>query len=262
MTTRTLRTLFLVASTQGAIARAQAPDPAALADTLRVQIEQKVLAGDEAGLAAVVKRAQRAATVYPKEMLLHHYAGYGVYRLIQMPNSTLSEATKASMIAEALASLDAANKITPMAESYVERWSLMAQTITDAGSAMAVVNVMQEELAQAMRLGKDNPRVWLVNGIGTFFTPSMWGGGAQAALGHLVKAKLLFENDHPGKGMPAWGKAETSVWLGIAHQKLGHAAEAKTAYEEALRLEPKLTWVSQTLLPGLAAGKQPFPEIP
>jgi hypothetical protein len=119
---------------------------------------------------------------------------------------------------------------------------------------------MEQEQADALRLGKENPRVWLVQGVGSFFTPAQFGGGAEPALQQLVKAEGFFANDHPAKGRPAWGRAELYAWLGIVHQKLGHTAESRKAYQEALRIEPGFAWVKDQLLPGLDRGVQPFPH--
>src|SRR5262249_10771208 len=118
------------------------------------------------------------------------------------------------------------------------------------------------EQADAERLGKDNPRVWLVEGVGAFFTPEQFGGGGQPPLEKLQKAAGVFGNDHPAGGRPAWGKAAGPGRVGIVQQKLGHTAEARTAYQEALKLEPSFSWVKGQLLPGLERGVQPFPGVP
>jgi len=260
MRTTTLLTTALLLLAAARPARAQgSPDPLTLAETIRGEIQAGWLAGDGPRLQAALKLADRATVLYPKEALLHHYLGYAVYRTIELPKIALSPEARDALLTQGLDALATANKLTPMAESYILRWSLLAQTITDAGSAMAVVGAMQDELAQATRLGKDNPRVSLVNGIGTFFTPPMWGGGPEAALAHLITAEALFKNDHPGKGMPDWGRAETYAWIGVMQQKLGHVDESRRAYQEALRLEPGFVWVRDNLLPGLEKGIQPFP---
>lgn len=249
--------LLTLAATRSLSAQG-APDPLTLAETLRGEIQAGWLAADRFRLEAALKLADRATVLYPKDALLHHYLGYAAYRLVELPGG-MTEETKKGFLNQGLEALATANKLSPMADSYILRWALMGQTITDAGSAMAVVTPMQQELAQAMRLGKDNPRVSLVNGVGTFFTPPMWGGGPDAALTLLTRAAELFKNDHPGKGMPDWGRAETQAWLGVVHQKLGHGEDSRRAYQEALRLEPGFVWVRDRLLPGLEKGIQPFP---
>jgi tetratricopeptide (TPR) repeat protein len=237
-----------------------APDPVRLAETIRADIHSGWLTADRAKLETALRLADRGIVLFPKNALLQHYKGYAVYRIVQLPQIGLSESSRTALLTQGLEALAAANRLTPMAETYILRRALMAQSITDAGSGMAMVNPMQEELAQAMRIGKENPRLWLVNGIGSFFTPAQWGGGPEIALEHLTKAETLFKTDRPGKAMPDWGRAETYAWLGIVHQKLGHKEESKLAYQEALRLAPGFGWVRDTLLPGLERGVMPFPE--
>ncbi len=239
-----------------------APDPLRLADSLRKEIDAASFVGSRSRIDAARRLLDRATTLFPKDGLLLHYKGYAVYRSLQLSAEQLPAATKASLLDEAIRTFDESGKLTPLAESHALRWSLLGQSITDAGSAMAVLSTMQSELAQALRLGKDNPRVWLLQGQSALFTPAQWGGGAGAALEHLIKAESLFKTDHPAKGMPDWGRAEVYAWLGIVHQKLGHADESRKAYQEALRIEPGYVWVKEGLLPGLERGVQPFPEVP
>jgi len=262
-----IRTVTLLAASVlagGAIYRPaaaqDAPDPVKLAETVRGEIQTALLAGDRTKLESALRLADRGTVLFPKDALLHHYKGYAVYRIVQLPEPVLSASARTALITQGLEALAAANRLRPIPESYILRRALMAQTITDAGSGMAMATPMQDELAQAMRLGKENPRVHLVHGIGSFFTPAQWGGGAETALGQLTRAEALFKTDRPAKGMPDWGRAEAYAWLGIVHQKLGHKDQSRTAYQEALRLEPGFLWVKETLLPGLERGVMPFPD--
>lgn len=242
-------------------AAAQGPDPARLADSLSQVIDQAFIAGDRTKLEAAKRLLDRATTLYPKDGLLLHYKGYAVDRLVHTP-PVPTGAAKDALLSEGLEALKTSATLLPLAESHILRWSQLAQGITDAGSAMAVMGDMSQAQAEALRLGKENPRVWLIQGVGSFFTPAQFGGGAEVALTQLLKAERFFANDHPAKGRPAWGRAEVQAWLGIVHQKLGHSAEARKAYQEALRIEPGFSWVKDQLLPGLEKGVQPFPDVP
>lgn len=248
----------LTASTALTALSAQAPDPARLADSLSRVIDSAVIAGDRPRIEAAKRLLGRASALYPKDGLLLHYRGYAVYRLANLPPEPTG-AARDSLIAEGLEALKASAALLPLAETHVLRWILLAQTISDAGSAMAVLPDMQQEQADAERLGPNNPRVWLLEGVGTFFTPEGFGGGATPALEKIRKAAFLFAADHPRRGFPSWGKAEVLAWLGVVHQKLGQNAEARSSYEEALKIEPGFNWVKHQLLPGLAKGVQPFP---
>ena len=255
--------ILLLLTLAASPARGQgAPDPLQLADSLRKEIDAAWLSGNRPRIDAARRFLDRATTLFPKDGLLLHYKAYAMYRSLEIRPGELSAETRNTMLDEGIRTFDESGKFTPLAESHALRWSLLGQTITDAGSAMAVMSTMQGELAQALRLGKDNPRVWLVQGQSAFFTPAQFGGGAAAALEHLTKAESLFNSDHPAKGMPDWGRAEVYAWLGIVHQKLGHADESRKAYQAALRIEPGFTWVKDGLLPGLERGVQPFPEVP
>ncbi len=242
-------------------AAAQTPDPARLADSLSRVLDSAFIAGDRPRIEAAKRLLDRATALYPKDGLLLSYKGYAIYRLVQMPPEPTGAARDAIMT-EGLDALKTSATLLPLAETHIMRWLLLAQTISDAGSAMAVMGDMQQEQADAERLGKDNPRVWLVEGVGTFFTPEQFGGGAAPALEKLQKAAGLFGGDHPARGRPAWGRAEVQAWIGIVQQKLDHAAESRKAYEKALELEPGFNWVKYQLLPGLDKGVQPFPSIP
>ena len=240
---------------------AQAPDPARLADSLSRVMDSAFIAGERPRIEAAKRLLDRAAALYPKDGLLLHYQGYAIYRLVELPPLPVGKERDA-LLGEGIEGLKASEALLPLAETHALRWLLLAQTISDAGSAMAVLGDMQQEQADAERLGKDNPRVWLIEGVGTFFTPAGFGGGPEPALAKLQKAAELFGNDHPAKARPAWGRAEVQAWLGIVHQKLGHTAESRKAYQEALRIEPGFNWVKYQLLPGLDKGVQPFPGVP
>ena len=159
MKTTLLRTatLFMLAAARPAQAQ-KSPDPFTVLETVRGEIQAGWLAGDRGRLDEALTLADRGTVLYPKNALMYHYLGYAVYRAIRQPKTPLSDQAKAELLTRGLDALATANKLSPMAESYILRWSLLAQSITDAGSAMGVVGPMQEELAQAMRLGKDNPR--------------------------------------------------------------------------------------------------------
>lgn len=251
-----LPTVFL-ATAAPALAQGT-PDPLRLADSLRKEIDSAWLTGDRPRLESARRMLDRATVLFPKDGVLLHYKGYAIYRALQAQPEPSPE-TRTALLTEGLATFSAAAKLSPLPESYILRWALLGQTISDAGSAMAVLNDMQQELADALRLGKENPRVWLVQAVGTLFTPAQWGGGPEAALEQLTRGETLFKSDRPAKGLPDWGHAELHAWLGLVHQKLGHKDESRRAYQEALRLEPGFAWVKDVLLPGLEKGVQPFP---
>jgi tetratricopeptide (TPR) repeat protein len=96
-----------------------------------------------------------------------------------------------------------------------------------------------------------NPRVWLISGMSSMFTPKMFGGGSDKAEKDFKKAVELFASDNPMPPAPSWGRADVYIWLGQALQKEQKKEEARAAYQKALELQPGNQWVTRVLLPSL-----------
>jgi len=109
-----------------------------------------------------------------------------------------------------------------------------------AGSAMS----------KAKSFAPENPRVALLDAIGTYNTPAMFGGGKEKGLAGFIRASQLFEQwKEPDSLQPDWGKEEVYAWIGIAHLDLGDTILAKRAFEKALQINPGFGWVSMVLMP-------------
>jgi Flp pilus assembly protein TadD len=107
---------------------------------------------------------------------------------------------------------------------------------------------------RAADLAPNNPRVWLLKGISSIFTPAIFGGGLDDAERHLRKAIGLFEAERAVAPAPSWGHADAWIWLGQAYERLKKPAEARTAYERALAIAPAHGWVRMVLLPNVSKG--------
>ena len=106
---------------------------------------------------------------------------------------------------------------------------------------------MQAALAD----GPLNPRVWMLRGISSIFTPVEYGGGIENAETQLNRAVALFATDHPVSPAPSWGQAEAYAWLGQVEQRENKPTDAIAAYNKALALEPNFMWVKMVLLPSV-----------
>jgi Flp pilus assembly protein TadD len=104
---------------------------------------------------------------------------------------------------------------------------------------------------EAVALGPDNPRVWMLKGISSIHKPRMFGGGLDNAERDLKKAIGLFPADSARAPKPSWGHAEAWAWLGRVYADLKRVDDARAAYTRALEIEPGFDWVRHHLLPAL-----------
>jgi len=93
-----------------------------------------------------------------------------------------------------------------------------------------------EEVNKAMELDSGSWEIWLSRGVGNYYLPPMFGGGAEKAIEDLQKAVQL----NPGA-------AESHLWLGIALRKAGRNGEARQALGKAIELNPERKWARQQL---------------
>jgi tetratricopeptide (TPR) repeat protein len=102
---------------------------------------------------------------------------------------------------------------------------------------------------EAVRRDSANPRAWLVRGMMKLNAPAVFGGSAEEALESFQRSIALFEGSGGREALePDWGYIDAIVWFGWAQQKEGRLAEAMSAYEKALKVEPRAAWVRQMFI--------------
>jgi len=210
--------------------------PAKWADTLRTEVAKASLSSDPAKLAAVRALADRVASAFPGDGLILHYQAFVMYRqAIAMGNGPESGA----LLERAQDIFQRSLSSHPLAETHALISAIDGQLIArDPSRAMMLGIAAGQSNAAALTMGPNNPRVWLVRGQGSIFTPAEYGGGLKAAQEQLAKAVQLFEKDAPKPGEPTWGKAEAYAWLGQVYQQLGDKVKAAEAYKTALSIAP------------------------
>ncbi len=107
-------------------------------------------------------------------------------------------------------------------------------------------------MSQAVQHGKEEPLVWLLNGISKYNTPEMWGGSKKEALKSLNKAVELLECQSAEQLKQNWLFLHALAWRGIVLEANDNAAQALKTYQKALEVEPNFLWVKNVLLPRLA----------
>lgn len=224
------------------------------ADSARIQIELANSRGDIQQLRASRALIERALTAFAGDPLLEHYAAYELYResTLLMGRNGAKEAVYRPLLEQADSLLEHSASRLQLPETYALRSAVLGQLIgSNPLRGMTLGPRSGKAMDRAMELGPNNPRVWLLSGIGAMFTPGMFGGGLDKAEEHLRKAVALFAADRPAAPLPAWGHAEAYIWLGQALHRKKQNEDARVAYAKALELEPDNGWVRSVLLPAL-----------
>ena len=252
------KTLTLFAASTLAMASAAFPQAPLLtgagkwADSAAREIDAATDAGDVTRLRSAKTLLDRALVAFPDDALLLHYKGYELHREASLQEGLGHRADVEPLLDEARTVLEKSLAIKPMPETYALLSSVLGRSIGfHPLKAMFLGPESGSQMTSAIALGPNNPRVWLLRGIGAMFTPAQFGGGLSEAEKHLKKAAELFGSDHPVPPAPSWGKAETYAWLGQIYQKQNRPADATAAYNNALAIDPQFNWVRNVLLPSV-----------
>lgn len=224
------------------------------ADSAGRLIERATIAGNLEGLRNASRLLDQALAAYPNDALLLQYQGYELYREAGLVDavSPTAKAELPLLAATARVKLLESLAAQPLAETHALLAMTMGRMIgLDQIYSPTLGPLIPKEMNAAITIGPNNPRVWLLRGIQSFYTKPEYGGGLPVAETQLNKAIELFATDNPTPPAPSWGKAEAYVWLGQVLQKQNRIAEARAAYNSALAVERDYPWVTYSLLPSL-----------
>ncbi len=224
------------------------------ADSAGRLIDIATFAGNLQALRDAGAFIDQGLAAYPNDPLLLQYRGYELYReagLLGSNSSTrkgelpLIASTARIRLLESLAA-------QPLAETHALLAMTMGRMIgLDQIYSPTLGPLIPKEMKAAIAMAPNNPRIWLLRGIQSFYTSEEYGGGLPVAETQLKKAIELFATDSPTPPAPSWGKAEAYVWLGQVFQKQNRIAEARAAYNNALSVQPDYPWVIYSLLPSI-----------
>jgi tetratricopeptide (TPR) repeat protein len=126
--------------------------------------------------------------------------------------------------------------LRPSAENYRILATLYGQAITDVLSGLSYGPKAKEAIGKAVEAAPKSSAVWVARGVGNYYLPAQFGGGAQVATADFRKA-LDFDPKN----------AEAYLWLGVSLRKENKDAEARQAFQKSLELNPNRLWVKQQL---------------
>lgn len=220
----------------------------------RQVLNESISLWNEGALLNARAQFERLLNIDSTSFLCHYYIAYADYRLASFYH-TQEDNDKIEKVADdAIEHLQRALDLNPdFADGYAMLSSMYGEKIAvspwkgiiygpKAGSAMD----------KALELETDNPRTYLLDGTGKYFTPGLFGGGSEKAQKALLKAVEYFKTYKPKSALyPNWGERETYAWLGIIANDNGKPEQARAYYNQALKIDPDYGWVKYSLLPEL-----------
>ena len=184
--------------------------PAGYTDMMATTIQELMSTGDVAQLKEIGGKLERAAAVAPADWLPKYYLAYD--QLIICFQSKEDGDTKDKYLDQAEAALAQARKLGGeesellVLQAYIYQARLGIAPMT---RSMKYSGMVKEALAQAKKVNAANPRIYLVEANNTYFTPKMFGGGADVAKPLYEEAKARFAAFQPANNLaPNWGERQ------------------------------------------------------
>jgi tetratricopeptide (TPR) repeat protein len=246
-----LGALVLVMGLVALIPSAHAADAARVA-AAKQALQLAINKGSADGILAARGQFDALSVSEPKNALFHSWVATCDWRVAPL---LMGEATKAKGKRWVQEGIDRANRAYELdpkfAEALALRCGLQGMSIQyDPSQGMRLGIQMGADMAYARDLAPKNPRVALLDGINTLYTPAFVGGGADKSYAKLVQAQALFAAETvTDPTAPDWGKDDVYVWSGRAAMKGGNFKDARDAYQKALAANPDNGWVKHWLLP-------------
>ena len=201
-------------------------------------LEQARERQDRAALERLVSTYISAAATQAKDAQAQY--------LIALSNSYLAEVAtelhdKTLARSAAQSGIKAAEKAVTLrgevAEYHRVLGTLCGQIVPSAGLAgLKYGRCALDAIAKAIQLDPKSAIAYVSRGVGNYYLPQAFGGGADLAIKDFQKAIQLDPS-----------LAEAYLWLGIAQRKLNHNAEARAALAKSLQLNPRRIWTRQQL---------------
>jgi hypothetical protein len=208
-----LAVLSLTAAAQAAPATARpaaTAAPAGYAELMTQAIADIMHTGDPTELKALAAKMERAATVAPADWLPRYYQAYAL--LINVFQSKEDGDAKDKTLDQAEAALAKARQLKGDESELLTLQAYVYQArlgVSPMLRSMKYSRLVTEAVAQAKALNPSNPRPYLVGANNVYYTPSMFGGGAEAARPLYEEAKAKYAAyQAAGPLAPDWGQSQ------------------------------------------------------
>jgi tetratricopeptide (TPR) repeat protein len=228
-----------------------------------IQAKDCLRQGDNTARGEAFERAKalinKCIDVGEYQAIAEYYLGYADYRL----GVVVNRMDKEKAIAYLDSAVDHLTKAVEAKNDFAEAHALLSSCYGIKISFAPFKGIVLgpkagREMRKAKDLSPENPRVALLDAIGTYNTPALFGGGKEKGLDELKKAAALFDRWNQADSLlPEWGAAEVYAWLGQADAERNETILARKAFESALRISPDYSWVKYVLLPKVTSQSGP-----
>ncbi|KUG08331.1 hypothetical protein [Solirubrum puertoriconensis] len=183
---------------------------AGYSDMLATTVRELMSTGDPAQLKQTYAKLERAAAVAPADWLPRYYQAYAM--MLTTFVSKEEGDVKDKYLDQAEAALAKARKLRGDESELLVLQAYIYQArlgISPMMRSMKYSQMVTETLAQAKKLNPANPRAYLVGANNVYYTPKMFGGGAEAARPLFEEAKTRYAAFKPASEMaPNWGERQ------------------------------------------------------
>jgi len=115
-----------------------------------------------------------------------------------------------------------------------------------------IIAATQSADESATKLDPNNPRLFLINGIASFFTPEAFGGGVKVAIPKLEKSLDAFKTRKEKKEIyPDWGYEMAMGYMAMSLMQRddeGDMTKAKQYIDDAIKMNPNSEFLTEYVM--------------
>ena len=214
------------------------PAAAASQDPLPPEWKKARNAQDRAALDRIAADAQKTASQRSGDAKALYSAGLAEGLRAEVMAEQHDKKGSGAAAESGIKLLEHAISISPnTAEYHRLLGALCGQTVpANILFAMRYGRCAMDEVEKAIQLDPKSALAWLSKGVGNYYLPPQFGGGADKALTDVEKS-LQFDS----------ANADAWLWQGIVLRKLNRNADSRKALEKSLSLDPARVWTKQQL---------------
>lgn len=195
-------------------------------------------AQDRAALDRIANELQAAAQAKPQDAAVQYRAALAELVRAEV---LMEQRDRNAARAAAEAGIRAAEKAVELRPASGEHHRVLGALCAQVIPANPLLGLRygkcaMAEVSRAVELEPKSADAWLSRGVGNYYLPESFGGGAELALKDIEKA-LQLDPSH----------ADAWLWKGIVLRKLNRNGEARQAIERSLKLNPARIWARQQL---------------